>query len=152
TRSPTPRPVPADLFGGRLQDAYLLDLEVVGIDDIAPRTRAVTFSSPDLFGFDHQAGQDLMMTFPLSDRLARRRYTIRRSDPGAGRMLVEFVLHGHGPASDWAEGARVGDRVEAIGPRGTITVDPDADFHLFVGDDSAVPATFAMVETLAAGA
>jgi ferredoxin-NADP reductase len=57
---------------------------VVAVDDVGPRIQAVTFSSSDLVGFRHQPGQDLMMTFPLSDRLARRRYTISQSDPDAG--------------------------------------------------------------------
>jgi NADPH-dependent ferric siderophore reductase len=148
----TRRPVPDDLFGGRLKGAYLLDLEVVAIDDVGPRIRAIMFSSSDLVGFGHQPGQDLMMTFPTSDRLARRRYTIRQSDPDAGTAVVEFVIHGNGPASDWAEAVVPGDRIEAIGPRGTILINPEADHHLFVGDDSAIPATFAMLEALPATA
>jgi NADPH-dependent ferric siderophore reductase len=148
----TRRPVPADLFGGRLQGAYLLDLEVVGVEEVSPTTRAITFSSSDLVGFEYQPGQDLMMNFPRPDRLARRRYTVRSSDPDAGTAVVEFVVHGHGPASDWAESAGPGDRIEAIGPRGTILIDTGADHHLFVGDESAVPATFAMLEALPATA
>jgi NADPH-dependent ferric siderophore reductase len=148
----TRRPVPADLFGGRLKDALLLDLEVVAVDDVGPRIRAITFASSDLVDFGYEPGQDLMMSFPLADRIARRRYTIRRSDPIAGTAVVEFVIHGNGPASDWAEAVGPGDRIEAIGPRGTILLRAETDHHIFVADDSAVPATFAMAEALPAGA
>ena len=148
----TRRPVPEDLFGGRLKDAFLLDLEVVAIEDVGPRTRAITFASSDLVDFRYEPGQDLMMTFPLADRLARRRYTIRQGDPVAGTAVVEFVIHGNGPASDWAEAVGPGDRIEAIGPRGTIGLQAGAGHHLFIGDDSALPATFAMLEALPATA
>jgi NADPH-dependent ferric siderophore reductase len=148
----TRRPVPDDLFGGRLKGAYLLDLEVVAVDDVTPTTRAITFASPDLVDFGYLPGQDLMMTFPAGDRTARRRYTVRSNDPAAGTAVVEFVVHGHGPASDWAGAARPGDRIEAIGPRGTIALAADAVNHLFIGDESAVPATFIMLEALPATA
>jgi hypothetical protein len=48
----------------------------------------------------------------------------------------------------WAAAAQPGAHVEAIGPRGKITVDPSADWHLFAGDDSAIPASLAMAESL----
>ncbi len=55
-----------------------------------------------------------------------------------------MVLHGDGPAAAWAAAAQPGSRIEGIGPRGKVTVDPDADWHLFAGDDSALPASLAM--------
>jgi NADPH-dependent ferric siderophore reductase len=44
--------------------------------------------------------------------------------------------------------ARSGDKIEGIGPRGKITTSATADWHLFIGDESALPATFAMTEAL----
>jgi NADPH-dependent ferric siderophore reductase len=76
----------------------------------------------------------------------RRRYTIRSHDRAAGVIAVDVVLHGDGPGARWAATARPGARVEAIGPRGKITVVPDAAWHLFVGDESFQPAAFAMTE------
>jgi NADPH-dependent ferric siderophore reductase len=58
------------------------------------------------------------------------------------------VLHGDGPAATWAATVQPGGRIEAIGPRGKVTVDPEADWHLFAGDDSALPASLAMAESL----
>lgn len=154
-QAPTPRPVPEGSFGGRLRGAYLLDLEVLRVDEIAPHVRSVRFGSTDLLGFAFGAGQDLMITFtagPAGRAGMRRRYTIRRADPGAGTVDVEFELHpGAGVANAWAAGARTGDRLEAIGPRGTMAV-REAAAHLFVADDSAMPAAFAMLESLPAGA
>ena len=38
--------------------------------------------------------------------------------------------------------------VEGVGPRGKISPVPDADWHLFVGDESGLAAIFAMAESL----
>jgi NADPH-dependent ferric siderophore reductase len=81
-------------------------------------------------------------------RSFRRRYTIRAFDPALPALDVDFVLHGDGPAATWAASARPGDHIEAIGPRGKVTVDAAADWHLFAGDDSALPASVAMAESL----
>jgi NADPH-dependent ferric siderophore reductase len=144
------RPVPEDLFGGRLQDCWLLDLEVVGIVDLAPRLRSLRFASPDLVGFSWTAGQDVMFAVPGTEPPLRRRYTIRRTDPANGTMDVEAVLHGDGPFARWVAAVDTGDRIDGIGPRGVVGV-RDAPAHLFVGDESAIPVTFVMAEAVPAG-
>lgn len=154
-RTSTRRPVPDDLFGGRLRGAYLLDLEVVDLHDPAPHVRRVTMESSDLVDFEYSPGQDLMIAFPYGGREVRRRYTVRRADPVVGVAEFEFELHNHGGAATrWAAQASVGDHLNAIGPRGTMSVrreataHVDATAHLFVADDSAMPAAFAMLEAL----
>ncbi len=147
------RPVPADLFGGRLSDAFLLDLELLAVADLAPHVRTLTVSSPDLVGFSYRPGQDLMIEFPNGERTVRRRYTLRRGDPAAGTADLEFELHdGDGVAARWAAHAEIGSHLDAIGPRGNISIRPDASGHVFVADDSAMPAAFAMLEALPADA
>jgi NADPH-dependent ferric siderophore reductase len=146
------RPV-GDRFGGALSDAYLLDLDVVGVDELAPHVRKVTVSSPDLIGFSFLPGQDLMIEFPNGDSTVPRRYTIRRANPQAGTADLEFELHGgDGIAERWASAAPLGSRLDAIGPRGKISIQSEAKHHVFVADDSAMPATFAMLEALPAHA
>jgi len=152
TDAPHRRPVPDDLFGGRLRGSYLLDLEVVGIVDHSAPLRTITFRSPDLVDFEWEAGQDVMFDVPGADRPVRRRYTIRRADPAAGTLDVDIVLHGTGPFARWAADAAPGDRIDGIGPRGKVTLRDGAGHHLFVGDETAIPVTLAMVEALPAGA
>jgi NADPH-dependent ferric siderophore reductase len=154
-RTPTRRPVPDDLFGGRLRGAYLLDLEVIDLKDPAPHVRRVTMESSDLVDFAYTPGQDVMIEFPHGEREVRRRYTIRRADPAVGIVEFEFELHTNGGvATRWAAEAALGDHLNAIGPRGTMTVRQVATAHvdagrrLFVADDSAMPAAFAMLEAL----
>ena len=145
----TRRPVPDDMFGGRLKGSYLLDLEVVGVDEVAPHVRLITMASSDLLGFEYTPGHDLLFEFPDGDLTLRRRYTIRRLDATAGIADFEIEIHNRrGPATRWAAKAEVGEHLEAIGPRGAISLRPTATSHLFVVDDSAMPAAFALFEAL----
>jgi len=145
----TRRPVPDHMFGGHLRGSYLLDLEVV--DQVAPHVRLITMASSDLVGFEYTPGQDLLFEFPDGDRTLRRRYTIRRSDPAEGTADFEIEIHdGRGPATRWAANAELGERLEAIGPRGGISLRPTATCHLFVVDDSAMPAAFVLLEAFPA--
>src|ERR1700724_1861833 len=146
----TRRPVPDHMFGGRLKGSYLLDLEVVAVEDVASHVRLITMASSDLVGLEYTPGQDLLFEFPDGDRALRRRYTIRRSDPAEGTADFEIEIHdGRGPATRWAATADPGERLEAIGPRGGISLRPTATSHLFIVDDSAMPAAFVLLEALA---
>ena len=151
-RAATRRPVPDTFFGGRMRGAYLLDLEVVAVDKLAEHVRSVTVASSDLVGFEYLPGQDLMIEFPGEQRPVHRRYTIRRADPGAGTAVLEMELHaGGGRATTWAARATVGDRLRAMGPRGAITLRSGTSPSVFVGDDSAMPAVFALLDALPPG-
>ncbi len=63
------------------------------------------------------------------------------------------MLHGdEGLAGPWAMRAQPGDTVRFMGPGGAYAPDPDADWHLLVGDESALPAIASTLESLPAGA
>jgi NADPH-dependent ferric siderophore reductase len=148
-RVSTRRPVPDEMFNGRLKGSYLLDLEVVGVDELAPHVRLITMASSDLVGFEHTPGQDLLFEFADGDLTLRRRYTIRRLDPAAGIADFEIEIHdGRGPATRWAVKAELGEHLGAIGPRGGISLRSTATSYLFVVDDSAMPAAFALLDAL----
>lgn len=93
-------------------------------------------------------------------RPVRRRYTVRRWDEVSRTMTIEFVLHGvggpgpgdPGVAGAWAATARPGDVLQLTGPGGSYLPGPDADWHLMVGDESALPAIAASLERVPAGA
>ena len=100
--------------------------------------------------FDPQA---LRETHPDDEPPARRRYTVRAWDTAAHRLTVDFVVHGDsGVAGPWAATARPGDVLVFTGPSGGYRPDPVADWHLMVGDESALPAIAASLEALPAGA
>jgi NADPH-dependent ferric siderophore reductase len=124
-------------------------LEVAAVQDLTPRMRRVQLTSPDLDRFGYLPGQDVALTFRREDAPpVRRRYTIRRHDPQQRRLDLDFVLHGGGPGMRWAQAARPGDTIEVVAPRGKITLVPDAAWHLFAGDATAVPGALAMMEAL----
>jgi len=99
--------------------------------------------------FDPQDLRDL----PREQQPARRRYTVRAWDPERHRLTLDFVVHGDsGVAGPWAAGARPGDALVFTGPNGGYRPDPAGDWHLLVGDESALPAIAASLEALPAGA
>jgi NADPH-dependent ferric siderophore reductase len=62
------------------------------------------------------------------------------------------VYHGdEGLAGPWAAAAAPGDRIQFFGPGGGYTPSPEADWHLLVGDESALPAIGAALTRLPAG-
>jgi len=127
----------------------LYDLEVIDAGPLSPAIRRIRLRAEGLGAMTYQPGQDLMVSVaPLEGRVVRRRYTIRRLDRSADTVTLDVVLHGDGPGARWAGQVAAGDHIEAIGPRGKVVVDPDADWHLFVGDESFMPAAWAMAESL----
>ena len=112
-------------------------IEVVGVQRLGDRFVSVLFTGA-LDGFEEVLpAQHIKLMIPESgertvtlpengpdgpiwpaDRPqpARRTYTPRRFDSEAGTLEVQFLLHGDGPASAWAERAAVGDRLAIAGP------------------------------------
>ncbi len=145
-------------------------LRVQRIERVSPHFLRVRFSSDALHDFvsasfdDHaklmlpaQAGAPLVLPQPGPDGLAlppgaekpaMRDYTPRQFDQAAGTLDIEFMLHGEGIASSWAESAKPGDEVGLGGPRGSFVVPTGFDWHLLVGDESALPAIARRLEEL----
>lgn len=93
---------------------------------------------------------------PDETRNPIRTYTIRAVRPESREIDVDFVLHGtEGPASAWASAAGPGAPLVVIGPdaradeTGGLEWNPgDAGSVLIAGDETAVPAICAIVESL----
>jgi NADPH-dependent ferric siderophore reductase len=119
---------------------------------VTPRMMRVTFAGEKLDELQWKRGQDLVLELPQpGGAVARRHYTIRILDAAAGTLSIDFVLHGDSPSGTWLAGANAGDRIHAGGPRGHTFV-RDARWHLMVGDETCIPAIFAMLEGLPRGA
>src|SRR3990170_3722657 len=77
-----------------------------------------------------------------------RTYTVRDRDDDARTVTVDFVLHGDlGPASAWASRAVPGDRIAIYGPGHAYLPPDDADWICCLGDETALPAIGAIVES-----
>lgn len=101
--------------------------------------------------FPHPKTGDLALPTVVDDRprmpegLARpvtRDYTVRAVDDSfeGQHLTLDFVVHGDGPASTWAQHASPGDVVGLLGPRGSVTEPDDAARYLCFGDETAIPA------------
>jgi NADPH-dependent ferric siderophore reductase len=138
--------------GGPLADASLWHLQVREAAPLTPSFRRVVFTAPGLEGLRSLPGQDLMLRVPLAgERVVNRRYTIRSFDRARRTVTLDVSVHGAGPGTDWISAASTGDHIDAIGPRGKITLAPDADWHLFLVDETGLPGALAMIESLPSG-
>ncbi len=81
-------------------------------------------------------------------RPAARDYTPRRYDAAARELVLDFVLHGDGPAGAWAAQARPGQKLGIGGPRGSFVVPLAFDWHVLIGDETALPAISRRLEEL----
>jgi NADPH-dependent ferric siderophore reductase len=120
---------------------------VTAVRDLTPRMRRVTLHSPTLVV--PRPAQDVELVLAEdTGRKVKRRYTIRHFRPDTSEFDVDALQHGHGgPGSAWAATTAPGDPVDFFGPRGRLELRA-ADWHLFVGDESALPAFAALIEAL----
>ncbi|GAA1839564.1 siderophore-interacting protein [Pseudonocardia ailaonensis] len=89
---------------------------------------------------------------PRADWPRQRTYTVRALDHDRGELTIDFVHHGDsGLAGPWAATARPGDVLRMLGPGGAYAPDPEADWHLLVGDEAALPAIGAALARIPAG-
>jgi NADPH-dependent ferric siderophore reductase len=149
---PSPRAGLDDPFAelsGALSDARRLSFEVISTERISPSMQRIALTAPDLAGFRYEPGQDVMLLVGADgSRPIRRRYTIRALDRENLLLTLMIVRHSDGPGERWIRAARPGDRIEGIGPRGKISTLPGAEWHLLIGDESALAAIFTMTESL----
>ncbi len=127
---------------------------VARVETIGPHCRSVVFADESLSDFV-SASFDDHVKFILdagSERPVMRDYTPRGFDPVARELTIEFALHGDGPVADWAAQAGPGQRVTIAGPKGSMIVPMDYDWHLLAGDETALPAIARRLAELPAGA
>ncbi len=118
-------------------------------NDFVDRYVKIVFPQP---GVDYPEPLDLWQireSMPRELWPHTRTYTVRWVDPAAGELAIDFVIHGdEGLAGPWAAAAQPGDPMTFTGPGGGYNPDPAADWHLFAGDESALPAISAAIESL----
>ncbi|MDP9906543.1 siderophore-interacting protein [Arthrobacter bambusae] len=113
----------------------------------------IVFPQP---GVEYELPLDLWAireTMPREQWPYTRTYTVRWVDEAAQELAIDFVVHGdEGLAGPWALAAQPGDTLVFTGPGGAYNPAPDADWYLFAGDDAALPAIAAAIESLPADA
>ncbi|GAA5155519.1 siderophore-interacting protein [Amycolatopsis dongchuanensis] len=90
--------------------------------------------------------------YPREQWPVMRSYTVRHYDPDARELSIDFVHHGdEGVAGPWARRVQPGDELLLNGPGGAYAPGDEADWHLLVGDESALPAIALTLEAMPAG-
>lgn len=136
-------------------------LDVLRVQRLTPHMQRVVFGGDDLRGFISAAPDDhVKLLFPNAageivqpvigsngpeylpgrDYSPMRDYTPRHYDASLNEVTIDFVLHGDGPASLWAEQAAAGQSIGAGGPRGSFVIAGDYDRYVLIGDETALPA------------
>jgi len=144
----------ADHFVRRVRhELKLRDLTVARIERLGDGFAAITFTGEALADFTSLSFDDhVKFMFPDADGAqVRRDYTPRRFSREALELTIEFALHGDGKASDWARNAVVGQRALVGGPKGSMIVPLELDWHLLTGDATALPAIARRLEELPGG-
>ncbi len=141
-------------------------ITVTRVARLSPRMVRVTFTGDDLaaFGWNGPAAH-IKLIFPEDGQAEPplpqpdgprptriRTYTPRRFDPAVPELDVEFVLHGDGPASEWAAQAQAGQVLVMGGPGPNYQVETDAAWFVLAGDDAALPAIESILDALPADA
>ena len=147
--------------------------EVVRVERLTPHMVRVVLAGEELEGFTTRGpAEHMKVNFPPpgesrlvlpewgpegpillagQQRPLNRTYTPRRWNVEAGELTVDFLLHGEGPGSAWAQQARRG-QVVAVShqPGGAYKVDAEAGWYLIGGDEAALPAVATLLEALPA--
>src|SRR5258708_33211023 len=136
-------------------------LQVKHIEPLTPHLARITFTGDELHDFTSASFDDHLKVFfpapgadkpvlpvagpdgpvfPEGERPVARDYTPRRFDRNAGELVIDFVLHDVGPASDWAAQAQVGHYVGIGGPRGSFWIPDRVGAHPLFRDENPLPA------------
>lgn len=147
---------------------------VADVVDLAPRMRRVTVAladgAPPVPWHRLAVGDHVKLAFPdprtgdlkLPERPGQRPaadaprpvlrdYTVR-AVPDPGHVVFDFVIHGSGPASTWAEQAEPGASIGVLGPRGSRVMPGDRPRYLCLVDSTALPAAARWLEEAPADA
>lgn len=85
--------------------------------------------------------------FPVErHRVHYSTYTVRRFDQARCELDIDLVVHAGGRASDWACGARAGDRIVINNPRGLYKPPPDLRWQVLIADATGLPAIARILE------
>jgi NADPH-dependent ferric siderophore reductase len=131
---------------------------VVSKTTLTPNMVRIVLGGEGLDGFGAGEFTDHYVKLQIPDPAAgdgatrTRTYTVRAWDEARGELTIDFVVHGdEGYAGPWAQRAEPGDTIDFNGPGGAFAPDPDAAWHLFVGDPSVLPAIGASLARVPAG-
>jgi NADPH-dependent ferric siderophore reductase len=134
-------------------------LTVTRVEHVTPQMLRVVLGGEELRDFTSLGFDDhVKLMFPSAGpeqgaAPAMRDFTPRRFDTQARELWIDFFLHDAGPAATWAAQAAVGQVLQVGGPKGSAVISlAGIDAHVFIGDETALPAICRRLEELPADA
>lgn len=136
------------------------ELRVKNIQSLSPTLKRITFTGEELKDFVSLSPDDhvkIFFPYPGEEKAVlptftkdgpvvegdrkplMRDYTPRRYDNNLLELDIDFVLHGEGVGSQWADSAQIGKTLNIAGPRGSRIVPYAFDWYLMIGDECAIP-------------
>ena len=168
-----------DRAARRATGYHLCRVSVVKVRDLGPNLRRVTLAGPEVAKLPY-AGPDQRVKLLLNDDPTRlpstsgpysiarftglmvtsavrgtsiRTYTIRHHRPDEAELDIDFAVHDEGgPATRWAATVAVGAEAVVYGPACEYRAPDPQAWLLLAGDDTALPAIAAVLESLPAEA
>jgi NADPH-dependent ferric siderophore reductase len=129
--------------------AHAALVEVVASEKISPSLQQIDLAHPNIAQLAGVAGNDVMVRVQRDDgQYVRRRYSVRSVDERSSTLRLWVSTAHQGAGAQWANSVRAGDVVDLIGPRGKILLDEMADWHLFVGDVTALASFYRLAENV----
>jgi NADPH-dependent ferric siderophore reductase len=123
--------------------------DALRMNEFTDKYAKIIFADPDLGLTPPYDLTALRESLPPDRRPVTRTYTLRRADVQRQQLAIDFVVHGdEGIAAPWAARAEPGDVLTLSGAGGAHRPDPGCDWHLFAGDESALPAICSALEAL----
>lgn len=154
-------------------ESKLRNLTVQSVTQLSPTMLRIGFIGDDLIDFvsvgfddhikvflpDPKMGEspklDLSnenVKFEREIKLIARDYTPRFFSQENKSLSIDFAIHQAGPATEWAQQAKVGDSLKIGGPRGSMVIPMLYEHYYFIGDETALPAIARRLEELPSSA
>ncbi len=150
----------------KLFQMYSVMAKVVRASDLTPRMRRVTLGGEALRSLvgeclpadaiklylpepgDAALPAKFLMLPGRRKPVNVRAYTIRHFRAETLELDLDILLHGDSPGSVWARTVQPGEQIGFIGPRHDYRGAPNAEWQVLAGDESALPAIAAILESL----
>jgi ferric-chelate reductase (NADPH) len=142
-------------------DLVFRHITVKSSENVAGCFQRIVLNGDDLKGFTSRGFDDhIKLFFPANPgdvitpptatdegivwgegpRPLNREYTPLHFDAQANELTLDFYLHEGGVASEWAAGAKPGDKLIIGGPRGSLIIPTTYAWQLYVCDETGLPA------------
>ena len=113
---------------------------------ITPRTRAIGILADAFRDVELPPGVDLVVDTGSGER----HYSVSNPDRESGVAYLTVVTHGGGPGALWAANVSIGTDVRFfVSNPQAIALNPLASWHLFIGDETSVGSSLALMWTVA---